>query len=131
MGELTLNLGKEILALKRESKIVGTTKPFQQEIYLLNCQLAGCNYYDPEDTHKTIQVDEELILKREPWNQYDTFAIAVLNKEKKKIGYIPRDNNKVFARLLDAGKFVTAYVNQNKWDKEAVTVNLRLVLKEL
>lgn len=131
MGELTINLGKEILALKKGGGEGITTKPFQQEIYLLNCHLAGADFYKPEDTHKSIEVDEELFLKREPWNKYDTFAIAVLNKEKKKIGYIPKIDNKVFARLLDAGKFVTAYVNENRWNAGVIRVNLRLVLKEL
>lgn len=131
MGELTLNLGNEILAFKKGGGEGVTAKPFQQEIYLLNCHLAGVDFYEPQNTHKSIEVDEELFLKREAWNKYDTFAIAVLNREKKKIGYIPREDNKVFARLLDAGKFITAYVNENKWDAGVVKINLRLVLKEL
>lgn len=131
MDELTINLQQQLSALKKGMGDTAPPKPFQREIYLINCSLAGGDYYDPEDTYKSIKVDEELSLKREPWNQYDTFAIAVINSKNKKIGYIPRDNNKIFARLMDAGKFVTSYVNKNKFDSGTLTVNLRIVLKEL
>lgn len=132
MGELTVGLGQQLQKLKQGGNDVsGIQKPFQQEIFLLNCNLAGAEYYDPETTHKGIKTDAEVFLQREAWNKYDTFAIAVLDGENRKIGYIPRNDNKVFARLLDAGKFLTAYVNENKYNNGTLKVSLRLMFKEI
>ena len=52
----------------------------------------------------------KLILKREPENRFDENAILVLDEQKRKLGYIPEKDNIVFARLMDAGKYLTAKV---------------------
>lgn len=81
--------------------------PFSNIIYLYTLNIAGIRYYIDNDLY--LEENEELRLKREPENQYDKYAIAVYNSEKK-IGYIPRRNNKVFVRLMDGGKSILVKV---------------------
>ena len=47
----------------------------------------------------------EIVLQREPTNQYDPNAIAVWNAERTlQAGYIPRDEAKRLAKKLDGGE---------------------------
>ena len=45
---------------------------------------------------------------------FDEKAILILNERRQKLGYVPERDNVVFARLMDAGKMLTARVT----DKE-------------
>ena len=45
---------------------------------------------------------------------FDEKAILILNEKRQKLGYVPERDNVVFARLMDAGKMLTARVT----DKE-------------
>lgn len=49
-------------------------------------------------------------MKREPDNVYDRYAIELFTVKGEKIGYIPRKENKIFARLMDGGKMLSAKV---------------------
>ena len=45
---------------------------------------------------------------RQPENRYDALAIEVLGPEGHKLGYVPRRRNEMPARLMDAGKHLSA-----------------------
>nr|WP_243425633.1 HIRAN domain-containing protein [Clostridium paridis] len=85
--------------------------PFNNNIYLLTVPIAGINYYI---RYKDLIISngDKLILKREPNNNFDTYAIEVFTQNEIKLGYIPRRNNKVFARLMDGGKRLYAEVRE-------------------
>lgn len=53
----------------------------------------------------------ELVLKREPHNQYDSNAIAVLTHNGDHLGYIPRETAACLAADLDSGKTYGACVS--------------------
>ena len=36
----------------------------------------------------------------------------IFTEDKKRIGYVPEKDNIVFARLMDAGKLLVAYINK-------------------
>lgn len=102
--------------------------PFSNIIYLYTLNIAGIRYYIDNDL--SLEENEELRLKREPENQYDKYAIAVYNSEKK-IGYIPRRNNKVFARLMDGGKSILAKVKcVDYYFDEIEDIQIRLYLDD-
>ncbi len=85
-------------------------KPLIREIFLLDTYLAGTSYVEDQERYAALQIDDELILKREPENEYDEMAILVLNSWGEKLGYVPRKDNIVFSRLMDAGKVLKARV---------------------
>ena len=57
-----------------------------------------------------LPVGTELLLEREPSNQYDRWAILVKTENGKVLGYIPAGKNQSVARLMDAGKHISACV---------------------
>ena len=50
-------------------------------------------------------------LVREPKNPFDSFAVALFDAKNRKLGYLPRKENKVVAKLLDAQKNLYAKVD--------------------
>ena len=86
-------------------------KPFSQRIFLMNTFVAGVTHVRGiKSLAKALKKHEEVLLVREPKNEYDELAILVKNKEGKKLGYIPRQKNEAIARLMDAGKCFEAEV---------------------
>ncbi len=85
-------------------------KPLIREIHLFDSFVAGTTYLEDQSVLESIEVGDELSLMRED-NRYDDNAILVLTAEKQKLGYIPRKDNVVFARLMDAGKLLKAKIS--------------------
>lgn len=86
-------------------------KPFSRDIKVLTTSIAGTNHVDNiAELTAALTDGERLVLLREPSNPADDLAILVLNKDKQKLGYIPRRHNIVIARLMDAGKEFYAVV---------------------
>lgn len=63
--------------------------------------VAGHQHY--LDAALTVAVGQKVTLKKEPENQYDENAIAVISESGRHIGYIPRNRTAVFHLLMDAG----------------------------
>ena len=59
---------------------------------------------------KTLPIGTELILEREPSNEYDRWAILAKTAEGKILGYLPAGKNQSVARMMDAGKRIKAFV---------------------
>lgn len=77
----------------------------QSRIYLLETRVAGFQYHDgPDlDVQAVISAGRDLVLMREPYNEYDARAIAIHTFCEDKVGYIPRDKNTILAAMLDQG----------------------------
>jgi hypothetical protein len=71
-----------------------------EEVLLLNTGLAGFQYYQGEAVWSRLKEDSPLDLVREPKNTYDYDAVQVF-WGKEKIGYIPREDNRAIAQLID------------------------------
>lgn len=104
--------------------------PFQKSIFLLQCHVAGTMRVD-DVLAKSQDVDTgtALVLKREPTNEYDSLAIRIETGSGEKLGYAPRDNNPILARLMDAGKLLTATVIKKElkghWLNICIDINLK------
>lgn len=86
-------------------------KPLIKEIHLFDSYIAGTTHLEDSSVLDTIKVGDVLTLQRED-NKFDSNAILILNEDKKKLGYVPEKDNIVFARLMDAGKFLKAKITQ-------------------
>ena len=71
---------------------------------LMVTQVAGARYVDWETLYAPLRVGERLALQREPGNPHDPLAIAVLDGEGRKLGYILKGENRELAGLLDEEK---------------------------
>ena len=103
--------------------------PFSQEIYLTHFPTAGAYYVEGwADLVADMQAGDTLNLLREPENEYDTFAIKVVDAAQKKLGYMPRRMNHIPARLMDARKRL--YVKITEVDADDLVMELDLYLRE-
>jgi hypothetical protein len=80
-----------------------------REIRLSSPYIAGFQYYQGLKLGQVLKENDSLTLKREPQNMHDCYAIEVYNGSNK-LGYLPREENKVIARMMDQGMTVKARI---------------------
>lgn len=99
-----------------------TAKPKEKKILVLKTGLAGMQFHIESEKEKqaldAITPGTELLLFREPENEYDEWAVAVYLTQEDKLGYISRYKNETIARLMDAGKRFTAVVDDAEEEVE-------------
>lgn len=106
-------------------------KPFERDIFLFDTFVAGTTHIEGiEELAPHLNVGDKLDFFREPDNPYDSRAIVIRNSDGVKIGYVPKEDNAVFSRLMDAGKLlfgkITAKETKGKWLK----INIDIYLHE-
>ncbi len=103
-------------------------KPLIKEIHLFDTYVAGTTHLADSSVLQTVKVGDELHLQRED-NKFDSNAILILTGEKKKLGYVPEKDNIIFARLMDAGKYLKAKVSgiEQKTGYMQISVGIFLV----
>lgn len=91
-------------------------KPKEHRILVLKTGIAGLQFnIANEEEMKALHMiapGTELLLFREPENEYDEWAIAVHLTEEDKLGFISRFKNETIARLMDAGKKFIGIVDE-------------------
>ena len=103
-----LSLGLLPLATKAKS----ITDPKQTpSILLQHSPIAGFQYYEGENIWPQMKVADALTLQRESQNRYDTHAIVVYWQQSK-LGYIPRQENRTLAQMMDRGQTLNAQIQQ-------------------
>ena len=106
--------------------------PFEQTIFLAECSLAGT--IEIEDVLvKTQNVDTgtELVLKRSTAEVQDERAVAVHTKGDVLLGYVPRRYSAVMARLMDAGKNLSAKVVGKELEGHWLDIKISIEMKEV
>ncbi|MCR5719436.1 MAG: HIRAN domain-containing protein [Lachnospiraceae bacterium] len=99
---------KKMVSLIKENELEDLIKPLQHEILLFDSFVAGTANIKDETVFRELKKGDTLRLIREPDNKFDENAILVIDTKNRKLGYIPEKDNIVFARLMDAGKYLTA-----------------------
>lgn len=84
-------------------------KPLIREIHLFDSYVAGTTHLEDQTVLDEIKTDDKLSLFRED-NKFDSNAIVVKTESQKKLGYVPEKDNMIFARLMDAGKMLSAKI---------------------
>ncbi len=108
-----LMIGKQNMVSLISSNTLGDLiKPLSHEILLFDSYIAGTSQIKDGSAFDEIREDDKLILQRDPEDRFDENAILILDGQKRKLGYIPEKDNIVFARLMDAGKYLTAKVKE-------------------
>ena len=79
------------------------------DVYLDSPYIAGFQYYKGLQLEPHLKQDDTLELKRDPKNKYDRYAVEVSHKTQK-LGYLPRTDNKIIARMLDQGLTLKAKI---------------------
>ena len=112
----------------------GLPMPFIQELFLLECEIAGTGFVkDIEVKAKTLKEGSIVSLVRETDNKYDTLAIRINNADGSKLGYVPRKKNEILARLLDGGKMLYGKVSEIEFSEFSswITITINIYMKDL
>ena len=105
-------ISKNMLSLtSSEHAIEELIKPLSREIHLFDSFVAGTSFVKDETAFEELKTGDKLVLQRESENRFDDNAIRVLDSKQRKLGYIPEKDNIIFARLMDAGKYLIAIVD--------------------
>ena len=106
-------------------------RPFEQDIYLFDTYVAGTTHVEGiEEIGEKLTEDDKLVFYREPENRYDPQAIRIETVKKEKIGYVPREDNVVFSRLMDAGKALLARVKSKEMRGSWLYIEIKIYLHE-
>jgi len=116
--------------LLTDRKALGRTLEKPSQIELLRSFVAGYQYHQGATVENELLPETPLLLRREPENRYDDQAIAIYYGEVR-IGYIPRYENPVLARLLDGGvelqaKVATVDLKAPTWERVEVVVSVEV-----
>ena len=109
-GALMSKMRNMVLEAVQMNGIENVIMPLMNEIFLSFTDIAGTRYVDNQDVFKGLKKNVPLLLEREADNKYDSNAIKVLTIDGEKLGYIPKRDNCIFSRLMDAGKILHARV---------------------
>ena len=109
MNEI-VSTNKNDLVIATENNHIGELiKPLIREIHLFDSYIAGTTHLKDKSVLDILKTGDNLSLQRED-NKYDSNAILIISPDGRKVGYVPEKDNIVFARLMDAGKMLTAKI---------------------
>ena len=117
-------------ALAHDSGGAAMPIPFAKDIFLLASTVVGTGFVDDIGKKtEAIVPGDILAFRRDPWNPHDELAIQVLNGGGEPIGFVPRKDNPVLARLMDAGKSIFGKVREirdrEEWPRIAIDIYMR------
>lgn len=105
--------------------------PFAREIFLLSCRIAGTTFRpNIAEIEPGLKIGAKLRLQREPKNEFDGLAIAIYDADNNHLGYIPKSKNEVPARLLDAGKNISANLTAKEWNDAWLKLDIEIFLHD-
>ena len=106
-------------------------KPFERDIFLFDTYVAGTSHIEGmKELEPHLQTGDRLDFFREPDNQYDAQAIVIKTADGVKIGYVPRQDNVIFARLMDAGKLLFGRISEKEKKGKWVKISIDIFLHE-
>lgn len=110
---------------------VSIPMPFERDIFLFDTFIAGTTFVEGiEELEPYLKIDDRLDFFREPDNKYDPKAIVIKNAEGIKIGYIPKEDNAVFSRLMDAGKLLFGKISAKEKRGNWIRIEIKIYLHE-
>lgn len=102
----------------------------RNEAFLLETVVAGTTHCpDAEWVAQFMETGWELTMQRDPANPYDDRAIALLASGNH-VGWIPRADNPVISRLMDAGKQMVCRVHGIEWVGGWLKVTVKVSMVE-
>lgn len=126
-SDIAVVSGGDIVALTGGdlSKLID---PLTREIYLFDSYVAGTTHIEDRTVFDELGEKTKLTMQREK-NKYDSNAIILSAPSGKKVGYVPEQDNPIFARLMDAGKVLIAYTKEiKKVSEKYIKINIGIYL---
>tara|TARA_R110002072_G_scaffold231001_1_gene388365 strand:+ start:4556 stop:5026 length:471 start_codon:yes stop_codon:yes gene_type:complete len=112
--------------------IIPNTNWAQKSIKIYDNYIKGLVHYQFQGVKLQIAIGQELMLKREVTNIYDSFAVAVFYGTEK-LGYLTAYENIVIANLLEQGVrlngFVSKLNNNDIYQAVSVEIYVNIVIE--
>jgi len=106
-------------------------KPFEREIFLFDTHVAGTSHIEGiEELEAFLYIGDRLDFFCEPDNPYDKHAILIRNTNGVKIGYVPKQDNIIFSRLMDAGKLLFGKITSKETKGKYVGIQIKIFLHD-
>lgn len=120
----------ELVPVIEQNGITDILKPLIREIYLFDSYAAGTSYIKDKSVLDEIAAGSKLTLLREN-SKFDDNAIVLFSESGKKLGYVPEKDNAVFARLMDAGKLLTAKIKNIEKKGSFTKIGIEIYLVDI
>ena len=115
---ITTETGGLMSLLHNQNGELAVPKPFEKDIFLFDTHIAGTSYIDGIE-----ELEAHL-------NEDDKRAIVINTIDGVKIGYVPRYDNAIFSRLMDAGKLLFGRISSKEGSGRWVRINIKVYLHE-
>ena len=120
---------EKTLALVTENNIGDLIKPLSNEVFLLNTYIAGTAFIKEDGLIESLKEGDKLTLQRRKM-EFNENAILVLDPAGQRVGYIPEKDDPILARVMDAGKCLTAKVKEVEPDEEIPDVWIDVMMED-
>lgn len=132
MSDLVKSGGSGLVGLLHgKNGEISIPKPFEKDIFLFDTYVAGTTHIEGiEELEPHLKNDDRLEFFREPDNRYDKQAIVIKTVDGVKIGYVPKQDNVIFARLMDAGKLLFGKITSKEKKGSWVKIYIKVFLHE-
>ena len=106
--------------------------PFEKTVFLTECHLAGTlAIEDMLVRTKSVVKGTMLALKRNATDAQDEKAVSVHADGGVLVGYVPRRYAAIMARLMDAGKALSAKVTEKALEGHWLDLSVAIEMKEV
>lgn len=110
---------------------IQTPTPYSEDVFLLETVIAGTTHVvGIEELEPFLRIGDRLELIRVPGNPSDANAIKIYTRDRVKVGYVPRRDNQILARLMDAGKLLYARITDKQWQEDWLRVVIKIYLSD-
>ena len=110
---------------------IQTPKPYTEDVFLLRTEIAGTTHNAGiEELEPFLRPGDRLTLQRIPENPSDPNAIKIFTRDGVKLGYVPRRDNPILARLMDAGKLLYAALREKHWQQDWLHLVIDIYMTE-
>lgn len=132
MGDLATSKGSNLINLIHgKGGDISIPIPFERDVFLFETYVAGTSHVEGIGELEPHLVEgEKLDFFREPENSYDEKAIVIKNGSGVKIGYVPKKDNVIFSRLMDAGKLLFGRIAAKEWQGNWLKIGIKIYLHE-
>ena len=108
-----------------------TPAPYSEDVFLLETIIAGTTHVPGiAELEPFLYAGDRLELIRVPGNPSDPNAIKIYTRDRVKLGYVPRKDNPILARLMDAGKLLYAVLVEKQWQEDWLRIVIRIYLND-
>lgn len=110
---------------------IQTPRPYTEDVLLLQTVVAGTTHVAGiEELEPFLRPGDRLELLRMPDNPSDPNAIKIYTRDRVKLGYVPRRDNQILARLMDAGKLLYARLRGKQRQDDWLRLDIDIYLTD-